>query len=100
MIHDTARDIALERKPTNVLTDILSGIIPAGRLIDVKNWMKKLKKRDISRMLSDEEDLALTIRQITVLPDKTLRFCLIDGSTHEKAIPTYDRKRNEVFYDE
>ncbi len=100
VIHDTARDIALERKLADVLTDILVGIIPADRIPGVREWIKKLKKRDISRMLSDEEDLALTIKQITVLPDKMLRFCLIDGSTREKPIPTYDRKRNEVFYDE
>ena len=50
-------------------------------------------------MLSDEEDLALTIRQITVRPDKALQFRFIDGITLTMRIPKYSRKDDKVFYD-
>ena len=99
VIHDAARTFALLRKLTDVLADILAGILPADRITEAGKWMTELKNRDISGMLSDEEDLALTISQITVRPDKTLQFRFIDGGTLKMRIPKYSRKDNEVFYD-
>ncbi len=99
VIHDAARTLAFRRKLTNVLTDNLAGILPADRFSEVRKWMAELKNRDISGMLSDEEDLALTISQITLRPDKTLQFLFIDGGTLKMRIPKYSRKDNEVFYD-
>lgn len=61
--------------------------------------MAELKSSDISEMLSDEEDLALIISQITVWPDKTLQLRFIDGRTLKTGIPKYSRKDDEVFYD-
>ncbi len=83
-IHDVARDLAVRRELTSVMTDILADILLAERITEARKWMRSLKNRDVSGMLSDEEDLALTIKQIIVRPDKTLQFRFIDGSTMEK----------------
>jgi site-specific DNA recombinase len=99
-IHDAARCIAEERKLMSILTEILDNIVPSGRFAAIEEWMRSFKKKDIMRMLSDEEDLSLIIRQIEVQPDKMLRFRFIDGSTVQRKIPNYSRKKNEVFYDE
>lgn len=69
---------------SSVMTDILADILPAERITEARKWMRSLKNRDVSGMLSDEEDRALTIKQIIVRPDKTLQFRFIDGSTMEK----------------
>lgn len=99
VVHDATRTLAVRKKLTEVLTDILAGILPADRTAEVRKWMAELKNRDISGMLSDEEDLALTIRQITVRPDKALQFRFIDGRTLTMRIPKYSRKDDKVFYD-
>lgn len=99
VVHDAARMLAVRKKLTDVLADILAGFLPADRTAEVREWLAGLKNRNISGMLSDEEDLALTISQITVRPDKTLQFRFIDGRTLKTGIPKYSRKDDEVFYD-
>lgn len=99
VVHDTARTLAVRKKLTDVLVDVLAGILPDDRIKEAGKWMAELESRDISGILSDEEDLVLTISQITVRPDKTLQFYFIGGRTLKMRIPKYSRKDNEVFYD-
>ena len=49
VVHDATRTLAVRKKLTEVLTDILAGILPADRTEEVRKWMAELKNRDISR---------------------------------------------------
>jgi len=99
-VHDAARCMAEKRKLAAVLTEILDEIVPDDRAALIKDWIRSFKKKDIMRMPSDEEDLSLIIRRITVQPDKTLLFRFIDGSTLKRKIPEYSSKTNEVYFNE
>lgn len=51
--------------------------------------MSDLEKRDIWEMQSDENDMAVVLKRITVMPDGILQIRWLDGKMTEYRIPKY-----------
>ena len=49
------------------------------RADDVRQWVRTFQKESAWRMLSDEDDLAMVLQRITVMPHRKLKMPWLDG---------------------
>lgn len=50
-------------------------------------------------MLSDEDDLAMVLQRITVMPERTLKIQWLDGKKSTYRLPKYSPKKG-IEYDD
>lgn len=89
VIHDAARDAAFKRGVPQSVADIVIAIVGEERADDVRQWVRTFQKKNAWRMLSDEDDLALVLRRITVMPDRKLKMRWLDGKQTTCLLPKY-----------
>lgn len=58
----------------------------------LRQWMRSFSKRDVWELLSDENNITIAIREIKVMPDRTLKFKLIDGRVASFPLSKYSPK--------
>jgi len=100
VIHDAARDAAFKRGVTQTVADIVIAIVGKERADDVRQWVRAFQKKNAWRMLSDEDDLALVLRRITVMPDRKLRMLWLDGKQTKCLLPKYYPTKGIEDYDD
>lgn len=99
VIHDVARAAAFERGVSQTVADIVTAIIGEDRADDVQQWIRIFPKRNTWEMLSDEDDLAVVLQRITVMPDRTLKIRWLDGKKSTCHLPKYSPKKG-IEYDD
>lgn len=99
VIHDAARAAAFKRDVPRMVSDIVTTIIGEDRADDVRQWVNAFKKRSAWEMLSDEDDLAMVLQRITVMPDRTLKIRWLDGKKSTYQLPKYCPKKG-IEYDD
>lgn len=99
VIHDAARDAAFKRGVSQTVADIMITIVGEERADDVRQWVLRFQKKNAWRMLSDEDDLALVLQRITVMPDRTLKIQWLDGKKTIYHLPKYCPKKG-IEYDD
>ena len=72
-----------------LFADIVIAIVGEERADDVRQWVRTFQKKNAWRMLSDEDDLALVLRRITVMPDRKLKMRWLDGKQTTCLLPKY-----------
>lgn len=92
LIHSTTRTLAIKRKVTGTVLEIVLSVTDVSRSETIRQWIRSFGIRDVWEMLSDENDIAVAIREIRVMPDKTLKFKLIVGKTIACPLPKYSPK--------
>ena len=98
-IHDAARAAAFKRDVPQQVSDIVTTIIGEERADDVRRWVRAFQKRSAWEMLSDEDDLAMVLQRITVMPDRTLKIQWLDGKKTIYHLPKYCPKKG-IDYDD
>ena len=99
VIHDVARAAAVKRDVPQIVSDIVTTIIGEDRADDVRQWARTFQKRSAWEMLSDEDDLALVLQRITVMPNRTLKIRWLDGKKSTYHLPKYSPKKGIVYDD-
>ena len=99
VIHDAARAAAFKRDVPQMVSDIVATIVGEDRAVNVRQWVHTFQKRSAWEMLSDENDLALVLQRITVMPDKTLKIRWLDGKKSTYHLPKYCPKKG-IEYDD
>ena len=99
VIHDAARAAAFKRDVPQLVPDIVTTIIGEERADDVRRWVRAFQKRSAWEMLSDEDDLAMVLQRITVMPDRTLKIRWLDGKKSTYQLPKYCPKKG-IEYDD
>ena len=99
VIHDVARAAAFKRDVPQIVSDIVTTIVGEDRADDVRQWVRSFQKRSAWEMLSDEEDLALVLQRITVMPNRTLKIRWLDGKKSTYHLPKYSPKKG-IEYDD
>jgi len=82
------------------VADIVIAIVGKERADDVRQWVRAFQKKNAWRMLSDEDDLALVLRRITVMPDRKLRMLWLDGKQTKCLLPKYYPTKGIEDYDD
>lgn len=93
LIHDIARKAAFKRGVPQKVADIVTSIVDEDRTDDVWQWICNFQKRSAWEMLSDENDLAVVIQSITVMPEGKLKLRWLDGKTATCKLPKYSPKK-------
>ena len=99
VIHDVARAAAFKRDVPQMVSDIVTTIVGEDRADDVRQWVRSFQKRSAWEMLSDEDDLALVLQRITVMPNRTLKIRWLDGKKSTYHLPKYSPKKG-IEYDD
>lgn len=99
VIHDVARAAAFKRDVPQMVSDIVTTIVGEVRADDVRQWVRSFQKRSAWEMLSDEDDLALVLQRITVMPNRTLKIRWLDGKKSTYHLPKYSPKKG-IEYDD
>jgi hypothetical protein len=81
------------------VSDIVIAFIGEERADYVKEWVQSFQKMSVWKMLSDEDDLALVLQRITVMPDRTLKIRWLDGKKSTYHLPKYCPKKG-IAYDD
>ena len=100
VIHDAARDAAFKRGVPQTVADIVIAIVGEERAENVLQWVRSFQKKNAWRMLSDEDDLALVLRRITVMPDRKLKMRWLDGKQTTCLLPKYYPTKGIDDYDD
>lgn len=93
IIHDAARTAAFKRGVPQTVADIVTTIIGENRADAVQQWVHTFRSRNAWEMLSDEDDLAVVLQCITVMPNRTLKIRWLDGKKSTSHLPKYSPKR-------
>lgn len=99
LLHDIARKVAFKRGVPQTLTDIVTSIIGKDREDDVRQWINNFQKRSAWEMLSDEDDLAIVLQRITVMPNRKMKIWWLDGKKSTCHLPKYSPKKG-IEYDD
>jgi DNA invertase Pin-like site-specific DNA recombinase len=99
IIHDIARTAAFKRRVPQTVADIVIAFVGEDRAYSVKEWIRAFQKMSVWKMLSDEDDLALVLQRITVMPDRTLKIRWLDGKKSTYHLPKYCPKKG-ITYDD
>jgi hypothetical protein len=99
IIHDVARTVAFKRGVPQTVSDIVIAFIGEERADYVKEWVQSFQKMSVWKMLSDEDDLALVLQRITVMPDRTLKIRWLDGKKSTYHLPKYCPKKGNTYDD-
>lgn len=99
VIHDAARAAAIKRCVPQTVADIVTKIIGEDRENTVQQWVRTFQKRSAWGMLSDEDDLAVVLQRITVMPDRTLQIRWLDSKKSMSHLPKYCPKKG-IEYDD
>lgn len=93
IIYDAARTAAFKRGVLQTVADIVTTII--GEKIEdvVQQWLHTFRSGDAWEMLSDEDDLAVILQCINVMPNRTLKIRWLDGKKSTYHLPKYSPKR-------
>ena len=75
-------------------------IVGEERADDVRRWVCGFQKKNAWRMLSDEDDLALVLQRITVMPDRKLKMRWLDGKQTTYLLPKYYPTKGIDDYDD
>lgn len=89
IIHDAAMKTACKRGVTRTVVNTVASIVGESKVESVQRWMSGLQKRDIWGLQSDENDMAVVLSNITVMPDGILRIKWLDGKVTEYKLPKY-----------
>ena len=81
IVYWAAWKLFIRRKIKKVVIAILSEILPEERMEDVEKALVKLRDMPAQRLLRDDDDMAIFMRQLIVMPEGTVEITLIDGST-------------------
>lgn len=100
VIHDAARDAAFKRGVPQIVADIVIATVGEERADDVRQWVCSFQKKNAWRMLSDEDDLALVLQRITVMPDRKLKMRWLDGKQTTYLLPKYYPTKGIDDYDD
>lgn len=92
IIHDAARKEIDNRDMVQIILTIVVSTIPAAKKGTVVQWLKKLGKQDVWKMISDENDLAIAIRRLLVKPGGKMNIEWLDGTRMVYRIPKYTPK--------
>ena len=71
----------------------MTSIIGEDRADDVQQWVCAFQKRSAWEMLSDEDDLAMVIQCITVMPEGKLKMRWLGGKKATCNLPKYCPKK-------
>ncbi len=99
IIHDAARAAAFKRGVPQTVADIVTTIIGEDRANDVQQWIHTFQKRSAWGMLSDENDLAVVLQRITVMPDRKLKISWLDGKKSTAHLPKYCPTKGNKYDD-
>ena len=99
-IHDFARTAAYKRGIPQTVMSIVQSIVDADKADAVHRWISHFEKKDVREMLSDEDDLAIVIRSITVIPDRTLKILWLDGKKSTYHLPKFTPSRGVIDNDD
>lgn len=92
IIHDAARKEIDNRDMVQIILTIVISTIPAAKKGVVVQWLKKLGKQDVWKMISDENDLAIAIHRLFVKPGGKMNIEWLDGTRMVYRIPKYTPK--------
>ncbi|MCD8098630.1 MAG: recombinase family protein [Lachnospiraceae bacterium] len=92
MIHDAARLEAYKRNVVQRVANTVNSVTDKSKTESIRHWMSDLEKRDIWEMQSDENDIAVELKRITVMPYGVLRIRWLDDKVTEYRIPKYTPK--------
>ena len=79
-VHDIARKAIFERHIEQTVAESVIPLLPDDRQQNVLDWLQDFRSRDIWTLQSDEDDLAIILRKIVVMPDGKAEIHWIDGS--------------------
>jgi len=99
IIHDVARAAAFKRGVPQTVADIVTTIAGKDRADGAQQWIHTFQKRSAWEMLSDEDDLAMVLQRITVMPERTLKIQWLDGKKSTYRLPKYSPKKG-IEYDD
>lgn len=99
IIHDAARTAAFKRGVPQMVANTVTMVIGEEREGSVQQWVRTFQKRSAWEMLSDENDLAVVLQRITVMPDRTLKIRWLDGKKTVYHLPEYSPKKG-ILYDD
>lgn len=71
----------------------MTTVIGEDRADLVQQWVRTFQKRSAWEMLLDENDLAVVLQRITVMPDRTLKIRWLDGKKATCHLPKYYPKK-------
>ena len=75
-------------------------IVGEERAENVRQWVCGFRKKNAWRMLSDEDDLAMVLQRITVMPDRKLKIRWLDGKQTTCLLPKYYPTKGIEDYDD
>lgn len=95
-IHDFARTAAYKRGVSQTVMNIVQSVVGDDKAEAVCGWISHFEKKDVRKMLSDEDDLAMVIQCITVMPDRTLKILWLDGKKSTYHLPKFTPSRGVI----
>lgn len=100
VIHDFARTAAYKRGVPQTVMNIVQSVVGDDKAEAVCGWISHFEKKDVRKMLSDEDDLAMVIQCITVMPDRTLKILWLDGKKSTYHLPKFTPSRGVINHDD
>lgn len=94
LLHDAAKELAIKRGVLAAVTNIAAEV--TGRA-DISDWGAAFRDRDTWTLASDDEDIAVVIKEAVVMPDGRLDITLIDGKKTARRIPRYSPRMHPDF---
>lgn len=97
-VHDIAMDVVCKRDIQQAVADAVLPLLPNDRRRKVKRWLRGFRLRDIWKLQSDEDDIALIINKIVVMEDGKAETHLIDGCVMEYVFPDFRPSKHKEKY--
>lgn len=98
IIHDAARQTALKRRIFQVVKEVVLSSVASEKAEPMEKWFDDFQNCSAWELQSDEDDLALAIQKITVMPNNTLKIKWLDGKQLTYRLPKYSPKKG-IEYD-
>jgi DNA invertase Pin-like site-specific DNA recombinase len=88
-VHDIAMQELCRRNIEQTMMAAVLPLLPENRKKKAREWLRDFRLRDIWKLQSNEEDIALIIDRIVVMADGTAKVHLIDGRVQQYTFPEF-----------
>lgn len=88
-VHDMAMNEVCRRNIEQTVTASVLPLLPEVRKKKALEWLRDFRLRDIWKLQSDEEDIAMIIDRIVVMENGTAEVHLIDDSAQKYTFPEF-----------
>ncbi len=95
-VHDIAMHEVCKRNVEQIVAESVLPLLPDSRQKKVMDWLRDFCLRDVWKLQSDEDDIALIIDKIVVEEDGTAEVHFLDDSVQQYVFPEFHAAKHKA----